>query len=443
MKRGVYDRLAVVQGRKIYGLVIAATAGTFIEWYDFFLAGIASIGIWPSLFFSGLGPTVAIAVSYGSYFIAHLSRPIGAIVFGHLGDRVGRKSTLMLTLVIASIATLGIALCPSSAEIGALAGALIIALRLVYGLAIGGEWGGATSWLSEHTAKSKWRGFWTSFAGVTLALGVSISALVFAFTQSWMRPADFISWGWRWLFGIGAVMLLVAMVIRCYTTESPLFSKLKNQGALEKAPALEVFRKNWRTIGLLILVNLGASVTVNGIYYPFVIGYLALYKVSTVFVTFSVAIAYLITSFMIPLVACASDLYGRRKMLAILTSLMLIAAIVFFPLANTLDYTLIALAGLFIVGATISSIGALIPIVQAENFPTKERYSGVGITFQLTTLSVGLLGSILNPILMIMSGGLRGMPPYLVTEAIIGLIISLVAISRLKESKSVDMEKIV
>ena len=422
-------------------MVAASTLGVFMEWYDFFLAATAALQIWPAIFFSGLSPILAIAVSYASFFIAYLTRPIGSIIFGHLGDKVGRKSTMIWTLLIAGICTLGIAVLPPYAEIGLLAPVSVIILRIAYGIGIGGEFGGASSWIAEFAAKSKRRAFWASFGMVVIPLGVTCSSAAFIVAQATLRPADVVAWGWRVLFGLGALMLLVALVIRYFTFESPIFAELKQKQAVERSPAIQVMKENWRSILLLAAVILGPIYVGNVMSYPFVLGYWGALKISPIFSNITIVIGYVFASVMVLVGAVLGDKFGRKVVLRFGILWGLVMAVVFYPLINLMNPVGIVLAEALIIGSTQFTL-SVFPIVSAEYFSTSRRFSGSGISFQTGAFMNGMIAVFLVPVFVSISGGVLGAWPYLAAGGVICTILSLAFLTRLRETRNIDITSV-
>jgi MFS family permease len=412
-----------------------------MEWYDFFLAATAALQIWPTIFFSGLSPILAIAVSYSSFFIAYLTRPIGSIIFGHLGDKVGRKSTMIWTLLIAGICTLGIAVLPPYAEIGLLAPLSVIILRIAYGIGIGGEFGGASSWIAEFAAKSKRRAFWASFGMVVIPLGVTCSSAAFIVAQATLRPAEVVTWGWRVLFGLGALMLLVALVIRYFTFESPIFADLKQKRAVERSPAIQVMKENWRSILLLAGVILGPIYVGNVESYPFVLGYWGALKISPIFSNITIVIGYIFASVMVLVGAVLGDKFGRKVVLRFGILWGLVMAVVFYPLINLMNPVGIVLAEALIIGSTQFTL-SVFPVVSAEYFSTSRRFSGSGISFQTGAFMNGMIAVFLVPVVVSFSGGVLGAWPYLAAGGVICTILSLTFLTRLRETRDIDITSV-
>jgi MFS family permease len=245
-----YDR------RMTFRAVVAAATGTTIEWYDFFLYGVAAALVFPQKFFPGEDPYVGTLLAFSTYFVGFASRPLGAVIFGHFGDRVGRKAALISTLTLMGVSTMAIGLVPDYARIGIWGAVLLTIFRVFQGIAVGGEWGGAVLMAGEWTDPKR-RGFTTSFAqfgapaGMVLANG-ALALMTFTTTEE-----TFLAWGWRVPFLLSFVLVFVGLYIRLGVLESPVFAKLKQQGRVEKAPVVEVLKRNWREVILTALLRTG------------------------------------------------------------------------------------------------------------------------------------------------------------------------------------------
>src|SRR6201996_7905787 len=224
----------------------AAFVGTTIEWYDFYIYATASALIFGKLFFPGGDPFFATLASFGTFAVGFFARPFGGLVFGHLGDRIGRKKALVATLAIMGIGTVGIGLLPTYASAGTWAPVLLVLLRVAQGVAIGGEWGGAVLMASEHAPQGK-RTFFASFAQLGSPAGLVLSLLAFRAVASMDQDA-FLSWGWRLPFLASAVLLVVGLLIRSGVGESPEFKVLKTQRRVAALPVAEVLRDSWRIV---------------------------------------------------------------------------------------------------------------------------------------------------------------------------------------------------
>jgi metabolite-proton symporter len=375
-------------------VIAASLIGTTIEWYDFFLYGSAAALVFNKLFFPSFDPLVGTMLAFATYAVGFIARPLGGIVFGHFGDRIGRKKLLMLSLVLMGVATVLIGLLPTYAAVGAWAPAGLIALRLVQGFAVGGEWGGAVLMAAEH-GDARRRGFWASWPQAGVAAGSLLSTGVLAVMASAMSDAEFLAWGWRVPFLLSAVLVVVGWYIRNRVSESPLFeAEVEAAQAPAKVPAMDVLREKPRALVLGAGLRVGENIS---------------YYILTVFsLTFLVDVATesrsqalkalmvgaAIQFFAIPAFALLSDRIGRRTVYAF-GGLGLAAFIfLFFPMLASGEPTTIVAAiviGLVLHSAMYGPQAAFI----TELFPTRIRYSGVSLAYQLTSIVAGSLAPII------------------------------------------------
>src|SRR5208337_1431414 len=227
--------------------VVASTIGTTIEWYDFFLYGTAAALIFPKLYFPDFDPFAAQILSFSTFTVGFIARPLGGVIFGHLGDRVGRKATLVATLLLMGISTMLIGCLPTYHQIGAAAPLLLAAIRFVQGIGVGGEWGGAVLLALEFGHRGR-RGFFASWPQVGVPLGLLTSTGVLALFEWLLSPEDFLSWGWRVPFYLSGLLIVVGLVIRVRLLETPLFAELKARNQLATAPVSETLRRHWREV---------------------------------------------------------------------------------------------------------------------------------------------------------------------------------------------------
>ncbi|MFK8909331.1 MFS transporter, partial [Streptomyces sp. YS-3] len=378
-------------------IVAASLIGTTIEWYDFFLYGSAAALVFNKLFFPGSDPLVGTLLSFLTYAVGFAARPLGALVFGHFGDRVGRKKLLVLSLLMMGGATFSIGLLPTHATVGSAAPVLLTALRLVQGFALGGEWGGAVLLVSEH-GDARRRGFWASWpqtgapAGQLLATGV-LSALT-----ALLSDDAFLSWGWRVPFLLSGVLVLVGLWIRLSVDESPLFKAALERAearraaepdqVAEKLPLVAVLRDHWRDV----LVAMGARMAENISYYV-ITAFILVYATTSAGMAKQTALnAVLIASAVhfavIPAWGALSDRVGRRPVYLIGAVGVGAWMFPFFSLIDTGDFGNLVLAvtvGLFFHGAMYAPQAAFF----TEMFATRMRYSGASIGAQFASVAAG------------------------------------------------------
>ena len=375
-------------------VIAASLIGTTIEWYDFFLYGSAAALVFNRLFFPGYDPLTGTLLAFATYALGFVARPVGGVVFGHYGDRIGRKRLLMLSLILMGVATVFIGLLPTYAQIGIWAPIALIVLRLVQGFAVGGEWGGAVLMAAEHGDAAR-RGFWASWPQAGVPAGSLLAAAVLALMAGVQSEEDFLDWGWRVPFLLSAVLVVVGWYIRNRVTESRLFEEALDEAeAPPKLPAMDVVRERPRAI----LLGAGLRIGENISYYILTVFTLT-YLVDVASESRSLALNALLIGaavqfFAIPAFARLSDRIGRRPVYAFGGLALAAWSFALFPLLGSgspWEIYLALVVGLVLHGAMYGPQAAFI----AELFPTRIRYSGVSIAYQLTSIVAGSLAPII------------------------------------------------
>lgn len=377
--------------RRVVG---ASLIGTTIEWYDFFLYGSAAALVFNRLFFPDYDPLVGTMLAFATYALGFIARPIGGIVFGHFGDRIGRKKLLMLSLILMGVATVLIGLLPTYAQIGIWAPILLIVLRLVQGFAVGGEWGGAVLMAAEHGDSAR-RGFWASWPQAGVPAGNLLAAGVLALMAGLQPEEEFLDWGWRVPFVLSAVLVVVGWYIRNRVSESPMFEKAIGEAEVPpRLPAMDVVRER---PGALVL-GAGLRVGENISYYiltVFSLTYLVDVAAETRSLALNALLAGAAVQFLaIPFFAWMSDRIGRKPVYAFGGLGLAAWSFLLFPMLGSGNDGLIVLAlvvGLVLHGAMYGPQAAFI----TELFPTRIRYSGVSLAYQLTSIVAGSLAPII------------------------------------------------
>ncbi len=375
-------------------VALASFIGTTIEWYDFFLYGTASALIFNKLFFPNYDPLTGTLAAFGTYAVGFVARPIGGIVCGHYGDRIGRKSMLILTLLIMGVATFLIGLLPTYESIGIWAPIALILLRVAQGFGVGGEWGGAVLMAVEHAPKGQ-RGFYGSWPQVGVPAGLLLSTLVFK-QVSKMPEADLLSWGWRIAFLLSILLVGVGMYIRLAIVEPPAFTEIKQSKTESRMPILEVIRQHPKNV----LLAMGARLAENGAFYlytVFILTYATLPRIgfSSASVLTAISLAAVIEIFAIPIYGWLSDRVGRRPVYlfgAIFTGLF---AFPFFWLVEKSNTSLMMIA---VVCALVFGHAAMYgPQASffSELFGTRVRYSGASLGYQLASVLAGGLSPLI------------------------------------------------
>ncbi|GHE48881.1 MFS transporter [Streptomyces longispororuber] len=383
-------------------IVGASLVGTTIEWYDFFLYGTAAALVFNELFFPTADPLTGTLIAFVTYAIGFLARPLGGVVFGHFGDKVGRKKLLVLSLLLMGGSTFAMGLLPTYDAIGIGAPVLLTLLRLVQGFALGGEWGGAVLIVSEHGG-ARHRGFWASWPQSGAPGGNLLATGVLALLAGVQSDAAFESWGWRIPFLLSGVLVLVGLWIRLSVTESPLFLKARaeaeaaaarGQGGGQDAPVVEVFRRNWRQVLTAVGTRFGENIS-----YYVLTSFLLVYVTTHLDLPKSTALnAVLIGSAVhfvtIPAWGALSDRLGRRPVTLVGSVGMAVWAFLFFTLVDSGSFAVITAAvtvGLLLHGAMYGPQAAFI----SEMFDTRVRYSGASVGSQLASVVAGALAPII------------------------------------------------
>jgi MFS family permease len=322
--------------KELRTVVFASSLGTVFEWYDFYLYG-ALAAIMTKQFFSGVHPTAGFIFTLLAFAAGFAVRPFGALVFGRIGDLVGRKYTFLVTITIMGLSTFIVGLLPSYAQVGIIAPIVLIALRLLQGLALGGEYGGAATYVAEHAPQGR-RGYWTAWIQTTATLGLFLSLLVILAVKSWMGDEAFNAWGWRIPYLVSIVLLAFSLYIRMRLNESPVFQRMKSEGKGSSSPITDSFA-NWANAKIVILALLGltagqAVVWYGGQFYALLFMTQTLkVDASTANILMAIALA-LATPFFI-VFGALSDKIGRKK---IIMAGLLIAALAYFPLFKALTH---------------------------------------------------------------------------------------------------------
>ena len=366
--------------------VVASAVGTAVEWYDFFLYGLAAALVFPKTFFPESDPYTGTLLSFSTYFVGFASRPLGAALFGHIGDRIGRKASLIATLVLMGIATMAIGLVPGYDSIG-IGGAVLLTLaRALQGIAVGGEWGGSVLIAAEWSRQGG-RGLaaswpqWGAPAGLLLANG----ALFLATRAS---GDDFLVWGWRAPFIASALLVAVGFWIRIGIEEPPAFEKMRAEGRSVRAPVAHVLRHHWREVLLTTLVRSGQQAPFY-IFSVFVLSYATgTLELARDDVLPLVLVAAAVSMVTIPLAGHLSDRIGRRRVVAIGCVLMLVWPFAYFELLSS--GAALAMGVAIILSGPIHDLqyGPQAALI-AESFPAHVRYSGSSLGYQLASVTAG------------------------------------------------------
>lgn len=392
-----------VESRGLGKIAVASVVGTSIEYYDFILAGVASTIIWPSIFYPESSPALALFFAVGSYALGLAVRPIGGFIFGHLGDRYGRKAMLVWTLVAMGLGTIAIALTPGYASIGIAGGVLIYVWRTVQGLGIGGEWGSAATWITEHSSTSRWRSVWSNWVNMGIPFGLISSYGTFLVLEYTLSPSALFNWGWRLAYIISAIIIVLGVIIRYRLQESPLFNDIFEKKQTLKSPIGRLFREQWKKV---ILLTLSWSYIISLFYVAvvFAIGYDASppLKVSPNYMITAIIVAGIIAAAVQVIGAISGDKIGRKRVVIIGALALGVFSIPFWYMMSTGDTLYIIIAEVIFNSLLLFGFGPLAAFF-AEQFPTSYRNSGVGISYQLGALPAGI-ASTLAPLFFVIYG---------------------------------------
>ena len=416
-------------------VVAASVIGTSLEWYDFFLYGTAAALVFGELFFPDAEPLVGTLLAFATYAVGFVARPIGGVIAGHFGDRAGRRNVLVVTLLVMGVATFAIGLLPTYATIGVAAPMLLVALRFVQGLGLGGEWGGAVLMVSEHGDQRR-RGLYASWPQVGVPAGNLLAAGVLALLAAVLTDEAFTAWGWRVPFLLSAVLVLVGLFIRLRVEESPLFQEVEETATRARAPLIEVIRSYPRQLAIAFGARIGTDVA----FYVFTL-FILTYVTEQVGLSKSTALnAVLIGSalqlFLIPAFGALSDRVGRRPVYLAGALGAAAWAFVFFPLLDTASWWAVVAAatgGLIFHALMYGPQAAFI----AELFGTRVRYSGASMGYQLAGIFGGALAPIIATALLAASGSWLAVSLYVVGALAVTVIALLVA----RETAGVDLEE--
>jgi len=385
--------MAQVQRSSLTRVILSSLIGTTIEWYDFFLYGSAAALVFNKLFFPSFDPLVGTLLAFATYAVGFVARPLGGIVFGHFGDRIGRKRLLMWSLISMGLATVLIGLLPGYASIGVWAPIGLILLRVVQGFAVGGQWGGAVLMVAEH-GDAKRRGYRASWPQAGVPMGLLLSAGLLALMAKIGSPEQFLAWGWRVPFLLSAVLVVTGWYIRNRVAESPMFEAEIEAEAPPSAPVMQVFRDYPRGV----LIGAGLRVGENIIYYVLTVFSLTFLvdvaAQSRALALNALLIGAAVQFVAIPLLAILSDRIGRRPVYAFGAFAAAMFIFLFFPMLASGSDAQIILA--IVIGLVLhASMYAPQAAFITELFPTRIRYSGVSIAYQLTAIFAGSLAPII------------------------------------------------
>lgn len=409
--------------------------GTTVEWYDYFIYGTAAALVFPTVFFRDLRAGPATFASLGTFAVAFLLRPLGGVIIGHFGDRIGRKRMLIGTLSAMGIGTGLIGLLPTFADIGYWAPVLLVLLRMVQGFALGGEWGGAALMTTEHAPAGR-RGLYGSTMQMGVPAGLLLSTGAFAVVAS-LPNKDFFAWGWRIPFLLSFCLLGIGMYIRLRVSESPTFQRIEAEGAQPALPIVEVLRDERKKTIVLVLLQSVANVG-----YFLITVYALTYITKFLHLPRSWAVTGLLLAaaadlVMQPVFGALSDRYGRRKVYAFGAAFLGAYAFPFFALLGSGSEMLVWLALVLGLGVGHASTGSLHGVIYAEQYPTRYRYSGASVAYQLS----GIVSSAPTPLIAAWLVDNTGSAMFVAGYVVLAAVITLVCLTQIEETYRVEIDR--
>jgi MHS family shikimate/dehydroshikimate transporter-like MFS transporter len=401
-------------------VAMASLIGSAVEWYDWFLYGTAAALVFNKLFFPSFDPLVGTLLAFATFGAGFLARPLGGIIFGYYGDKLGRKRTLIICLLLMGLGTFCIGLLPSYEKVGVMAPILLVSLRVLQGIAVGGEWGGAVLLAIEHSPKGK-RGFYGSWPQMGVPVGLLLSTVVFSAFSS-LSQEQFLAWGWRIPFLVSIVLVLTGLFIRLKVMETPAFIQAKEAGNHIKNPLKEVLRTSKKQV----LIALGSRFANDASYYisnVFVLLYATKYLSldKTMFLG-GISVAAIIELFTIPLFGALTDKIGRRPVFMAGCLFFVIFAFPFFWLVETKITALIWIALILWIAVGHAATFAPMSSFIAERFDTNTRYTGSSISYQLSGILVGGPAPFLATALLTWAGHYWPIALYVVILGVISFV---------------------
>ncbi len=414
-------------------VITASLIGTSLEWYDFFLYGSAAALVFNTVFFPTFEPAVGTLLAFTTYAVGFVARPLGGVIFGHFGDRVGRKNVLVITLLLMGVATFLIGLLPTYQMWGLAAPVCLVTLRFLQGLGLGGEWGGAVVMSLEHGNPAR-RGFNASWPQVGVPAGNLLAAAVLWLMSAFLSEGAFTSWGWRVPFLLSAVLIIVGLWVRLAVAESPLFEEVKTKGAKARTPLVEVLRRHPRGLLVAMCARIGTDVA----FYTFAL-YVLTYVTETVGLPRTVALTGVLVASgvqlaLIPAFGALSDRIGRRPVYAMGAISAAVWAFAFFPLLDTGSPAIIITAVVVALATHAAMYGPQAAFI-AELFSTRLRYSGASMGYQIA----GIFGGALAPIIAIQLVSVTGSSLAVSWYVLAMLTITLIGLAFAPETSRVDI----
>lgn len=417
-------------------VLIASLIGSSIEWFDYFLYGTVAALVFNELFFHADDPAVGLLLAYASFALAFFIRPIGGIIFSHIGDRIGRKKTLVLTLSLMGGATVLMGLLPTYYSIGTMAPVLLILLRLIQGLGLGGEWGGSLLLAVEYAPKEK-RGFFGSIPQMGVTIGMLLGTLALSL-MSLLPENAFMTWGWRVPFILSALLVVFGLWIRKGIDETPSFKAAQEKGEIARVPFVETMRTHWKEV----LIAIGGKVVETAPFYifsTFIVSYATANLGFSRTVTLNaVTIATVITTLLIPVMGRLSDKVGRKPLYVGGTVLMILYAFPYFWLLHQNSKVLLILATVLGLGIIWAPITAVLGTMFSEIFRSNVRYTGISLGYQIgAAVAGGTAPLVATALLRAYNNSYVPVALYIIFTS----VISLIAIAAVRDRKDEELDE--
>jgi MFS family permease len=418
-----HDEPDAQRRRRLRIVVAASLLGTTVEWYDFFLYATAAGLVFHRVFFPSESSVVGTLLAFATFAVGFLMRPIGGLVFGHIGDRIGRKRSLALTMLIMGVATALIGVLPTAAQIGAWAPVLLLALRILQGFALGGEWAGAVLLAVEHSPEGR-RGRFGAIPQVGLALGLALGTGIFATLQVALGQARFLAYGWRIAFLLSLVLVAIGIVVRLRVEETPAFQELRDREATSTVPIREIVRepraRRNTVLGLLSRWAEGSAFNTWGVFaISYATGALGFNKVSVLVV---VTIAALLMAVLLPVSGALTDRFGARRVYLVGVACYGLAAFPAFALFGTKNLVWFGLAMIVVFGVVHALFYGAQGTLYSSLYPTGTRYTGLSFVYQFSGVyASGVTPMILTALIAAVGGAPWLACGYLVATAVVSV----------------------
>lgn len=401
-------------------VAVASFIGTTVEFYDFLIYGTAAALVFPKLFFPNASPAAGILLSFATFGVGFFARPLGGIVFGHFGDRLGRRRMLVYSLVGMGVSTVLIGLLPTYAQIGLAAPILLTLLRLAQGFAVGGEWGGATLMAVEHAAQAR-RGLYGAFPQMGAPAGTAAATLAF-YLAAQLPDEQFLAWGWRLPFLASAVLIVIGLVVRLTVTESPDFAELQRHSSVARMPIVEAIRRHWRQI----LLVAGAYLS-QGVFAYICVAYLVSYAtrvagISRDWALLGVFVGAVIAVVTYPLFGALSDRIGRKPLFLAGVLVMGLSVVPVFALIDTGRPGLFVLALVLVFGLAMAPAAGVTGALFSMAFDTDVRYSGVSIGYTLSQVLGSAFAPTIATALYAATGSSASIAAYMIGVSVISAV---------------------